>query len=385
MDENANTFDVIVVGVGAMGSAACFELARRGVRVLGLEQSGIAHDRGSSHGLSRMIRLAYYEHPDYVPLLRRAYERWKELEWLSGQTVLNLTGGLYMGPADGVLVSGSLESARRHHLPGESLDHAAILARFGQFKLPQDFSAVYEPMAGYIAPERAVSLLARQAQLAGAVIHGHEPVRDWQSDTRGVTVITDRARYSATQLVFCGGSWSARLLRDLDVQLVVTRQVMGWLWPREPARFDATQFPCWAIERPDGSIYYGFPMAADEPGLKMAHHHRGPVTDPDHVAREITEADEREIRAIALEFLPAAIGPIVSIRVCLYTNSPDSHFIIGRHPGHERVSIACGFSGHGFKFASVIGEILADLAAKGSTTLPIEFLSPARFRGSRGG
>jgi sarcosine oxidase len=376
---DAPHFDVIVAGVGAMGSAACFELGRRNVRVLGLEQFGIGHEQGSSHGLTRMIRLAYYEHPDYVPLLGRAYERWKDLDREGEQRILHLTGGLYLGAHGCGLVAGSLKSAQAHHLPHELLDRAAIAARFPQFNLPDNYVGLYEPMAGFLAPERAIARYAQLAMSSGAVIHGHEPLRQWRAEARGVSVTTDRATYSADHLIFCGGAWSGKLMRDLGVELVVTRQVLGWLWPREPERFRLGGFPCWAIDRPDGSIYYGFPMSPDEPGVKMAHHRRGAAVDPDHVPRTITPQDQREVRAIADEFLPAAAGPIVSMRTCLYTNSPDSHFIIGPHPRHPRVTIACGFSGHGFKFASVIGEVLAELAMNGKTSWPIEFLSPGRF------
>lgn len=372
-------FDVIVVGVGAMGAAACCELARRGTRVLGLDQFGIAHDRGSSHGLSRMIRLAYYEHADYVPLLRRAYDRWIELEQLSGQAILHITGGLFMGPRDSDLVSRSATSARAHGLPHELLDDQEIGRRYPQFKLPDDFIGLYEPATGFLAPERAITALARLAMSRGAEIHGHEPARAWQSGERGISVTTDRSTYHADHLVVCGGAWSARLLRDLGIELKVTRQILGWVWPREPAAFRLGALPCWGIDRPDGSLYYGFPMSDDDPGLKCAHHAHGPITDPDRVDREPVRDDEAIIQSIVGTFLPRAAGSIVSLRVCLYTNSPDSHFIVGHHPNDSRVTLACGFSGHGFKFASVMGEVLADLATLGTTSRPVGFLSPERF------
>jgi sarcosine oxidase len=196
-------------------------------------------------------------------------------------------------------------------------------------------------------------------------------------------VRTSHGEYRADRLVFCGGPWSGRLLGDLGVTLVVTRQVLGWVWPRRPEQFALGAFPVWGIENTDGSLSYGFPMRPDNPGLKVARHGRGLETDPDRVLREVTAADEAEVHEILIRNLPDGNGPLLSGRVCLYTNSPDGHFILDRHPQHANVSVACGFSGHGFKFASVIGEVLAEMALEGRTRLPIGFLSPRRFSTQR--
>src|SRR4051812_31384806 len=201
-------FDVIVAGVGAMGSTACYELARRKLRALGLEQFGVLHDRGSSHGRSRMIRLAYYEHPDYVPLLRRAYENWRSLEAATGEKILYITGGLYAGPRDGELVSGSLRAASEHHLAHELLDRAELARRVPQLDMPGDHVAVTEGEAGWVRPERAIELFTEQAVRNGADIRHHEPLRAWSSDERGVTVTTERGKYHAQHLLLCGGAWS---------------------------------------------------------------------------------------------------------------------------------------------------------------------------------
>ncbi|MBV9848182.1 MAG: N-methyl-L-tryptophan oxidase [Armatimonadetes bacterium] len=375
----SNSYDVIVVGVGAMGAAACRHLARRGVRVLGLEQFGIPHALGSSHGSSRLFRMAYFEHPDYVPLLQRAYALWRELEAESGQTLLPLTGGLYIGPPGSELVSGSLASARRHALPHEALDRAQLAARFPQFHLPDGYEAIYERQAGFVRPELAVAVMAERALRDGAELHGHEPVIAWQEDGNGVTAETAQAVYKAERLVFCGGAWSGRLVRDLGVALTVTRQVMAWVWPRRPDLFAPDRFPTWAIANEDGTLHYGVPLLPDVPGVKIAHHGRGVPTDPDAVAHQALPGDEEDFRPALRRFLPDADGPTLSLRVCLYTNSPDGHFIIDHHPRHPRVTLACGFSGHGFKFAPVIGEALADLAQQGTTTLPIGFLRLGRF------
>lgn len=374
------SFDVIVVGVGAMGSSACFQLARRGARVLGLEQFDIPHALGSSHGASRMIRLAYYEHADYVPLLRRAYELWDELEAISGQKLFYRTGGLYMGPPDGEIVGGAARSAREHQLPHELLDQKEIGRRFPPFQIPDDWVGLFEPEAGFLTPERVISAYAQAALNNRAELHGRETVVQWSADSHGVRVRTDRAEYRAAHLIFCSGPWSGKLLRDLGVELTVTRQVLGWVWPREPKAFTLGRFPVWAIDCLDGTIHYGFPMMHDVPGFKVAHHGPGRVTDPDRIARDPQAGDEETFRPVLRQMIPTADGPLLSMKICLYTNSPDGHFIIDRHPLYEQISLACGFSGHGFKFASVVGEILADLTLSGSTKLPAQFLALGRLK-----
>jgi sarcosine oxidase len=375
----ANTYDVIVVGVGAMGAAACWHLARRGVRVLGIEQFGIVHAMGSSHGHTRMIRMAYYEHPDYVPLLRRAYALWDELEAQSGEKVLYRTGGIYMGPPEGEVIAGTTGAARLHGLAHEVLSHAELRRRFGQFVLPEHFLGVWEPQAGFLLCEKAIGIFARLALEAGATLHGNQCVRQIDLQGGGVTVTTERGTYHADKLVVCGGAWSGKLLAELKIPLVVTRQAMGWLWPKEPGRFGLGTFPVWGIEQADGSLAYGFPMMGDVPGLKMARHGRGEATDAEVVSRTPAEQDRAEVLGIAERYLPGGVGPMLATRICLYTNSPDGHFIIDRHPASERAVIACGFSGHGFKFATVVGEALADLTISGATPLPVGFLGLRRF------
>jgi sarcosine oxidase len=379
----AAKFDVIVIGVGAMGAAACWELARRGARVLGLEQFDLPHARGSSHGYSRVTRTAYFEHPDYVPLLRRAHERWADLEQESGEAILHLVGGLYLGPRDGPLVSGSLRSAREHGLVYEILERAALARRYPQFTVPDDWIGMLEPDAGFLRPELAISAFAHCAMQRGAEIHGHEEVRSWVAHNSHVSVTTTRGTYEAEQLIFSGGAWSGQLVRDLGVELTVTRQVLGWVWPRSSKLFQSGTLPVWMIDRLDGTVYYGFPMITHSPGLKLALHAPLRTTDPNRVAREISAEDEETFRECLRRFIPEGNGPTLAIRTCLYTNSPDGHFIVDRHPQHARVLIAAGFSGHGFKFASVIGEVLAELAHTGKTNLPIGFLRLERFRSSR--
>jgi len=372
-------YDAIVLGVGTMGAAACLALARRGLRVLGLEQFDIPHALGSHHGHSRMFRLAYYEHPDYVPLLRRAFEQWRELNRSSGLDVFHITGGLYIGKPGGEAVGEAAASARRHGLAHEVLGREELRHRYPQFQVPDDYGALYEPSAGFVRPELAIAAMVGESLKLGADIRVRQTVVDWSADDRGVEVRTADATFRAERLVVTAGAWSGAVLQALGVPLQVTRQVLGWVWPRRPEMFQLGAFPVWAVESPDGALYYGFPMFASNPGFKLARHARGQPADPNTIDRTPHAADEETFRPALRHYLPDADGPTLAMSVCMYTNSPDSHFIIDRHSAHDRVAIACGFSGHGFKFAPVVGEALADLAMHGRSALPIGFLGLSRF------
>lgn len=402
-------FDVIVVGLGAVGSAACYELARRGVKVLGLEQLSIPNTAGSHHGDSRMIRLAYYEHPDYVPLLRRTYERWEELEEVAGERLLVKTGGLYMGRMEppGELVPESLRAAREHDLPHELLDGDELRRRFPLFELPEGYGGLWEPEAGFLLPERAIAAHVRLALEAGARANGEHRVTGLSVSSRDVIVDTEHGPYTADHVILAGGAWSDELLEAIDVavELRTTRQVVGWVWPAErPERFGLGELPVWAVEsenagrtlephqspwgaegRDDpGGLWYGLPMLGElspRPGMKVGHHYPGPVVDPNHQEVRMPRSDdaERMLPHIA-RYVPEAVGSLLGLGVCLYTLSPDGHFVLDRHPEHpQRVSFACGLSGHGFKLAPVLGEALADWALEGTTELPVEFLGLERF------
>jgi sarcosine oxidase len=376
----AHSFDVIVIGVGAMGASTCFHLARRGVKVLGLEQFDIPHAQGSSHGYSRMIRKAYFEHPNYVPLLHRAYALWEELEALSGRRLLHRIGGVFIGPRGKTLVGGALAAAKLHHLPHELLAADELHRRWPQFVVPDSWHAFFEPDSGFLLPERAISTYAELAMRQGAEIHGQEPVREWKRNGESYLVRTDYESYSADRLIFCGGAWTGKLLNKLGVRLKVTRQVLAWAWPKEPRQFELGRFPVWGIDSLDGGLYYGFPMIEESPGLKLAHHlPTKNAVDPDIVSREPLPGDRDEIRKILTTFLPTAEGPLLALKTCLYTNTPDGHFIIDSDPEHPGVQIACGFSGHGFKFASVIGDALADASVSGKLDPSLDFLSLSRF------
>lgn len=379
--------DVIVLGVGAMGAAACAALARRGARVLGLERHAPPHALGSSGGQTRLIRKAYYEHPDYVPLLRRAYELWDELGEAVGERLLHRTGLVCAGPPDGPLVAGTREAAARHALPIEDLPPPELARRMPALRLPPEHEALFDPEGGFVLCERAVSAFAREAQRHGARIQPGVHALDWSAGPGGVAVRTATGTQRAARLVLTPGAWAPRLLADLGPTLTVTRQTLGWFAPRDPAPFELGRFPCWAVEDGVGGaegLFYGFPilpagLAPGPLGLKCAHHLPGPGVDPDAVERTADAADERALRAGPERYLPSAAGATVAVKICLYTLSPDGHFVLGLHPRHPEVALACGFSGHGFKFAPVIGEALADLALEGHSALPIDFLGLARF------
>jgi len=379
-----DTFDVIVVGVGTMGAATCLELARRGCRVLGLERFNIPHTFGSHHGASRMIRQAYFEHPDYVNLLQRAYPMWGQLESESGQKLFHQVGALYLGRESSELLQGSLQAAQAYGITHQRLSSEEIQRQFPAFRIPDSWVGCWEPQAGYLRPEASVGAMARLAVEHGATLLAQQPVLEWNSDGRHVEVQTPEARYRAARLVLCGGAWMSQLWAEGQVPLQVTRQVVSWVWPRQPRLFDSAGFPCWAIDPTTeevgfNGIYYGFPLSQEPPGLKLGWHAPGVSTDPNQVQRQILPQDLEWQPAFFEKFMPEGQGPVWTAVTCLYTYSPDGHFIVDRHPEYDNVCLAGGFSGHGFKFAPVIGQALSELCLDGKSSLPIEFLSLSRF------
>lgn len=372
-------FDVVVAGTGGMGAAAAGHLARRGVSVLGLDRFPVAHDRGSSHGQTRLIRLAYYEHPDYVPLLQRSYDLWRDLECECGRRLLVESGLVMTGPPGCELVAGAERSARLHGLALERLAAADARRRWPALVVPDGWDVVHEARGGYLFVEECVRAYARAAERAGAELRQGVEVRGWHAEPGAVVVETDRGRIEAGRLVLCPGAWAADLLQLPRMPLRVLRKSLFW---HEPAAADravhaAGALPCFAFDTPAG-FWYGFP-ALDDRGVKVAEHTGGrEVTDPLAVDRDIDEGERRTAESFLGTHLPGARGRLTAHAACLYTMSPDSHFVVGLHPDESRVAIAAGFSGHGFKFASVMGEILADLALDGRTRHPIGFLSPSR-------
>ena len=369
-------YDVVVVGLGIMGSAALRALAGRGLRVVGIERFAPGHDRGSSHGATRIIRLGYFEHPSYVPLLRRAYTQWRELERDCGRRLMHITGIVEIGPPDGIVVAGTLAASREHELAHEVLDAREAMRRFPAFKLPADDVAVTQPDGGYLLAEPAIDALIALAQTAGAEIRTGETVRAIEPRGGGVRVTTQRGVIDAGSAIVTAGPWVKTLLPDFPAPLRVTRQVLGWFEPLQRSAF--ANFPVFLIESRHG-IHYGFPPDAD--GLvKVAKHHHGDETvDPETYDRTVSAADENLIRAALAEHLPDANGPLAAAKTCLYTMTPDGDFVLDRVPGAPQIVVASPCSGHGFKFAPVIGEILADLAAKGETRHDISRFRLARF------
>ncbi|SDA24042.1 sarcosine oxidase [Methylobacterium sp. UNC378MF] len=368
-------YDVIVVGIGGMGSAAAWQLAKRGQRVLGLERYDIPHAMGSSHGISRIIRLPYYEDPAYVPLLRRAYALWRDLEAATGDEILVITGSIDGGAEESDVFQGALASARLHDLPHEVLTANAVNERFPAYRLAEGMRAVYQPQGGLVASERAIVAHVRAAQAHGAEIHAREQVLDWQATPGGgVVVRTDHGTYEAGRLVLTAGAWAADLAAPLAGLAAPERQVLAWLQPQEPAWFEPSRFPVFNLQVPEGR-YYGLPVY-EVPGFKFGrYHHLGETGAPDALRREPDAADERLLRDFAERYFPAGSGPTMALRDCMFTNTPDEHFILDHHPDHPQVVLASPCSGHGYKFCSVIGEILADLASgDGRTRHEIGFL-----------
>ncbi|MCL4742157.1 MAG: N-methyl-L-tryptophan oxidase [Phycisphaerales bacterium] len=372
------SYDVIVVGAGTMGAAACAAIARRGGRVLGIERATIPNDTSSHHGRTRVFRVAYSEHADYVPLLREARDRWIDLDARHGPGLYHETGVLYVGSPGSDMVEATAESARRHGIPCERLPADGVRARHPQFVMPSDWTGLFEPHAGYLVTDSCISAFAVDALRAGAHLVTGERVLQSSADAGGVHVRTDRAEYRAGALVLTAGARTGPLLAGMGVSLRVTRQVLLWVWPTRPDRFESGAMPTWAIDTAHGHAY-GFPMERGRPGFKVAMHVRGEATDAETPDRALRPEDEAVLRRVIREHLPEADGPTLAHAVCLYTNSPDGHFVIDRHPASERVTVACGFSGHGFKFAPVIGEALADLALEGRTARQIGFLGASRF------
>ncbi|MGI8475229.1 MAG: N-methyl-L-tryptophan oxidase [Thermomicrobiales bacterium] len=371
-------FDVIVAGVGGMGSAACAHLAMRGKHVLGLERFDIPHAMGSSHGVSRIIRLAYYEDSGYVPLLLRAYELWRELESGFGERLLHVTGSIDASAADGEVFLGSLESCRVHDLDHEVLTSGALTARFPGYRLPADYLALWQPEGGFLLSERAIVAHALLAMAHSAEIRARERVLAWQTIAAGVRVETTKAVYEAERLVISAGAWMGDLVPALAGVARPERQVLGWFQPTAPPMFTPDHFPVFNLTVPEGR-YYGFPVYGI-PGFKVGrYHHLNEQIDPEEWDREPNDADEAILRDFIAAYFPVGNGPVMSMRSCIFTNTPDEHFIVDTLRGSDSVIVASPCSGHGFKFCSVMGEILADLATEGETRHDIRLFSLDRF------
>lgn len=369
-------FDVAIIGLGAMGSASAWQLARRGRRVIGFDRFHPPHAMGSSTGKTRIIREAYWESPFYVPIVRRAYELWDELERRSGRRLLTRTGGLVLGAPDGPLVSGALQSARAHDVPFEELSAAEVRRRYPAFRPRDGLVGIVEPRAGVLVPEDSIAAMLGQAAAGGAELHYDEPVLRWAAEGAGFALQTGRGIYRAERVVLAAGAWMATDLPGVQLPLSVARQLLFWTEPAGGrALFAPDRFPIWLWDTDDGRAFYGFPDFGDGP--KAARHHGGPETTADTVRREVRPEEANEVLEFLRWAMPDHYGPVISAGVCMYTNTPDEHFLIDWHPGHGGVLIVSPCSGHGFKFSPAIGEAVADLVDGRAARFALD---PFRFR-----
>jgi len=361
-----------------MGSASAYHLAAAGRRVLGLDRFHPPHQLGSSHGLTRIIREAYFEHPLYVPLVQRAYQLWAELAQKSGRRLLLQTGGLMIGPPDGVIVRGAKRSAEEHHLAHQVLSQTELRRRFPAFEPAENMVGVWEPRAGILFPELAVQTHLELAAEAGALLHFNEPVLSWSAHGDSVHVLTEAGAYTARRLLVSAGAWLSSLAPNLEGPLSVERQVLFWFEPRAQSEQFLPQYcPVSIWEYAPHRFFYALPDLGD--GVKVAIHHQGEATHPDTVRREVDEHEKEAMRKLLRRFLPAADGPLRSTAVCLYTNTSDEHFLLDHHPLHSQVLIASPCSGHGFKFSPVIGEIAAAMLTDQSPHFDLTLFKLGRF------
>ena len=380
-----NTFDFIVVGLGSMGAPTCYYLATRGYSVLGLEQFDITHENGSHGGQSRLIRKAYWEHPDYVPLLDRAYENWQAIQDVTETKLYHPTGILYAGQANDFIISGTKKSAKDYDIELNELSRKAQINQYPQFTLPEDYSVYYEPGAGFLTPERAIITYTKEAIKHGAEIHTNESLVSFVSKNSEIKVKTNKNNYTAKKIILTSGAWTPSLLPSFKPHLKVTRQMIAWVNTSDDTQYKSDKMPCWVIKQEDlPGTFYGFPALNPNEfgglsGIKIGYHFPGVETDTENINRLPNDNDQELIVNFLQQYMPGCFKSINEFKSCMYTYTLDENFIVDFHPNHENVILATGFSGHGFKFSSVIGEILADLAIKGKTDMPIEFLSADRL------
>jgi len=378
------SYDVIVLGTGGVGSAAAFHAARRGAKVLGIDRFPGGHDRGSSHGETRIIRQAYFEHADYVPLLLRAYELWRELEQLAGEDLLHQVGLLQVGPPEGVVVRGVLEAAQLHGLAVDSLSAHEVHRRFPGFRVPAGSVGVFEPAAGYLKVERCVLAHLAAAKQHGAEFRFGSAVSLRRKAGNSIVIGTEAGdTFRCAKLIVTAGPWAPVLLPNLKIGFAVRRKHLYWYPTADACYHQDRGCPTFLYELPQG-VYYGFPQI-DALGVKVAEHSGGElVRDPLHDPRELDQADLGRVESFLAQQMPGVTRQLGRRSVCFYTMSPDEHFIVDQDPFFPNNYFAAGLSGHGFKFTSVLGEALAELALDGTTKLPIGFLSLNRFRTTAG-
>ncbi|MBA2685211.1 MAG: N-methyl-L-tryptophan oxidase [Gemmatimonadaceae bacterium] len=379
MSAGSPKYDTVIVGLGAMGSAALYHLASRGVKVIGVDRYAPPHIHGSTHGRTRIIREAYYEHPCYVPIVKRAYELWSALEREAGEQLFVQTGGLMIGPPNGLLFAGALRSAEEHELEHTILNPAEVTARYPGFQVPEGSLALLEPRAGLLFPEKCVEAHLALAQRAGATIRTGVAVTGWDAD-EGVRVMTDAGELRAETLIIAAGPWLSSLVPELELPLEIERQLFHWFEPSShPEWYAAAHSPISLIEYAEDRYFATFPDVGD--GVKAGIHHEGAVIDIDAAREPASAAEGAEMLALLARYLPEAAGTILDRATCVYTNTPDHDFVLDAHPEHPNVIIASPCSGHGFKFSSAVGEILADLITKGETTFDLSPFAISRLVG----
>ncbi len=371
------TYDVIVIGLGVMGGAAAYHCAKRGARVLGLDANTFGHQLGSSHGATRAIRETYFEAPDYVPLVQRSFDMWRDLERDSGKSLLSVKGAVYVAPSDHKLLEGVATSAERHSIAYERLSSRQANRRFPGFAVPDGWETVFENRGGVLQAYDCQKAHVDLARSLGATLRFGEAARFWRREGGNYTVATDQDRHTAPKLILTLGPWACELLTDLGLPLTGRRVPVIHFESKDRLRYDAETMSVYFWATPEG-IYAGFPHFDGE-GVKIMRHDRSETCTPSTVRRDIDAADVEEVARFADKYMPFANGGVTSSKVCLYTMTPDNHFVIDRHPELPELVYATACSGHGFKFAPVIGEVLADLALEGSTDKPIGFLSANRF------
>ncbi len=371
-------YDVIIVGTGAMGSAAAMHLADRGRRVIAFDRFAVPNTMGSSHGQTRIIRIAYYEHPSYVPLLVRAAELWSELERRSGERIFVRTGSIDASAPDDAVFEGSLRSCELHGLRHAVLTSEELTRRFPAYRLPPKHVAVLQPDGGFLIPEVAIAAHAGLATAAGATIRPLERVLGWDDRDDGIEVTTEHGTYATDRLVLSAGAWMRDVVPEYARLFEPERQVVSWFAISNPPSFAPERFPVFNLTVEEGR-YYGFPEWG-VPGFKVGrYHHRGERVDPNSVDRGVHVEDIGILHSFARRYFPLGAGPSLQSSVCMFTNTPDEHFLIDRLPNHEHVHVVSACSGHGFKFASVVGEIVADLVTVGSSRFDLSLFSLARF------
>lgn len=354
----AANYDAAVIGLGAMGAGAIWQLAERGLSVVGFDAFHPPHDMGSSHGRSRIIREAYFEGAVYVPLVQRAYELWRQLEAAQRESLLTICGGVMIGEPSSPLVAGARGAAREHGVPVEEWSSADISTRIPAIRPGAGMVGVFEPRAGVLSPERGVHAMLAEAATRGADLRFNSPVTAVEPGRTAVTVEASTGTVTARQVVCAAGGWLAALLPDLALPLTVERAVQHWFQRAADDRFAPEQFPVFLLETPDDRFLYGLPDQGH--GLKLAEHHGGRISPHGEVDRRVDAAEAKQFRAFAEAYLPTLPGGPVDSSVCTYTNTPDGHFILDYHPAHANVFVVSACSGHGFKFAPAIGELVAD-------------------------